>query len=83
MSDAAYAPLRGKDDYVAFASRIGLDSSALEECLSNDTHERTVQHHLERSRDRFVRGIPTFFVNDRQVQPSLDAIRAIIEAELN
>lgn len=83
LSDATYAGMRGQDDYVQFASRVGIDSVALDECLSNDTHVRTVQHHSQRSRDRFVRGTPTFFVNDRQVQPNLDAIRSLINAELN
>lgn len=83
LSDATYAGMRGQDDYVQFASRIGIDSAALDECLSNDTHVRTVQHHDQRSRDRFVRGTPTFFVNDRQVQPNLDAIRSLVNTELN
>lgn len=83
ISDAEYASMRDAGDYIEFANRQGLDGDALDECLANDTHKRTVQHHKERAEDRFVRGTPTFFVNDQQVSVDITQIEQLIQNNLN
>jgi protein-disulfide isomerase len=86
ISDAEYAQMRREADFVSFAGQIEtdviIDTVALAECLSNDTHVRTVQYHERRARERFVQGTPTFFVNDREVFRDLDEIERFIRAEL-
>ncbi|MCI0714476.1 MAG: DsbA family protein [Chloroflexi bacterium] len=82
VSNETYAQMRGEDDYVEFAERIGIDADALDECLDNDTHERTVDHHEQRANRLNVPGTAIFYVNDRQVQPDIDAIRELIDTEL-
>jgi protein-disulfide isomerase len=82
LSQAEYGRYR-EDEFVQLANRAGLDGSAVDACLSNDTHKRTVQYHDKRARDRNVRGTPTLFVNDRLVGINLNQIESAIIAELN
>ena len=83
ISDAEYATMRGVDDFVDFADRIGLDSSSIESCLNSDTHERTVQYHKRRGDERFVQGTPTYFVNNQRVNRDIANIEQWVRAELN
>lgn len=83
VSDAEYATMRGENDFVEFAERIGLDSEKIEKCLASDTHERTVQHHKRRGDERLVTGTPTYFVNNQRVNRDIANIEQWIRAELS
>jgi len=81
LSDAAYAQMKDRDDFVQLASSAGLDDSALADCLAAGTHQRTVDHWEANSRNANVRATPTFFVNGRLVgNPS--QLEEIVRSEL-
>lgn len=82
MSNAQYTQMRDDADFVDLANSVGIDSGQIEKCLANKTHARTVDHHEQRARDRFVTGTPTFFVNDQRVGTDLIQIENAIRAEL-
>jgi len=67
----------------AMAGELGLNTSEFEQCLSRQTHARTVQDHITESRQLRVNATPTIFVNGQRVpNPSLTDMRAAIDAAL-
>jgi protein-disulfide isomerase len=60
-----------------------LNTSEFEQCLSRQTHARTVQDHITESRQLRVNATPTILVNGQRVpNPSLTDMRAAIDAAL-
>ena len=82
MSDSEYIGEYGdKDAYVSLGNTLGIDGNAIGECLDKKTHRRTVDHHQDESQNAGVNGTPTFFVNGRRVNTSINAIEdAVLSA---
>lgn len=67
----------------AMAGELGLNVSQFDQCLSRQTHARTVQQHVTESRQLGVNSTPTIFVNGQRVpNPSLTDLRNAIDAAL-
>lgn len=67
----------------AMAGELGLDTGEFEQCLSRQTHARTVQENINEARQLFVNATPTIYVNGQKVlNPSLTELRAAIDAAL-
>jgi protein-disulfide isomerase len=56
-----------REDFVRYASQIGLDGKKLQADLDGKTYEAAVKADLEEARVRDVRGTPTFFINGTRV----------------
>lgn len=83
ISDSEYASMSSAEDYVKFANLHNLDGEALDKCLSNHIHGRTVAYHKKRSQDRIVRFTPAFFVNDEPATDDIIVIEELIQEILN
>jgi protein-disulfide isomerase len=68
-----------------FASAIGLDETAFNECLDSDRYEDVVSQELAEGQEREVQSTPTLFINGEQVVgvvPFSD-LQAAIQSALN
>jgi len=84
MYTVAEQSVSTKDELVANAGRLGIDTTALNECYDAGTHQNTVRYDQQRGTDAGVRGTPTFFIGgERLFSFSPDAFRQAIERELN
>jgi len=73
------------DDLKQYASDLGLDTEAFNECLDSDKYYDEVQNDFQEGQSYGVSGTPAFFINGRELvgaQP-FSAFQEIIEEELN
>jgi len=77
--------------YVKFAGELGLDTGALETCLSSEKHKDAVQADMDfagtlpaENGEPAVSGTPTFFINGRRLVGAypLASFKQIIDAQL-
>ncbi|NJL94146.1 MAG: thioredoxin domain-containing protein [Anaerolineae bacterium] len=80
ISDSAYNDLRRGADYAALAAENGLDGAALEACLADNTHARTVDHWAEEGDRQRILGTPTFFVNGQRLNSAAQLESAVVAA---
>ncbi|MHA1983940.1 MAG: DsbA family oxidoreductase [Candidatus Hodarchaeales archaeon] len=69
---------------LGIATRIGLNSSELEEFLHNGNGEEILKRNLEESYDHLITGVPSFVINDKVIigaQP-YHLIKKVIEREI-
>lgn len=67
LSDEQMVRYTEHNDYVELANQIGLDGEKIGQCLDDNTHQRTIEHHSSRAEDDFVRGTPAFYVNGQLI----------------
>lgn len=67
LSNGEYREHQAIGDFVALADKIGLDDQAIQTCLEDHTHDRTVDHWKSVGDDLNLPGTPTFFVNGQRV----------------
>lgn len=67
-----------------YAEELGLDRKAFAACLTSSKVREAVERDVQDGQKAGVRGTPTFFVNGRPFAgvPSFDAIRSVIDEEL-
>lgn len=68
-----------------FARELNLDAQAFDECLDSGRYAEAVRRETEEGEARGVTGVPTFFINGRElkgVPRSFAELRNIIEEEL-
>lgn len=66
-----------------YAAELGLDMKKFEKDMNSSETEKEVQADMTLAQKVGVRGTPTFFINGKRVtNRSLDAMKAMIEAEL-
>ena len=83
MYTVAQQSVSTKDELVANAGRLGVDTTALNDCYDAGTHSNTVRYDQQRGRDAGVRGTPTFFIGGQQLFSfSPDAFRQAIDSAL-
>lgn len=80
LSNADFRSYTEIAPYVTLAEENGLDADALENCLDNATHKRTVEHWDEYGDSINLPGVPTFFVNGRRLNNPSELETAISEA---
>lgn len=67
----------------SMASELGLNVAEFEQCVSRQTHLKTIQANMNEGRQLFVNATPTILVNGQRVpNPSLAEVRAAIDAAL-
>lgn len=72
-----------REELVANAAPLGIDTEALNACYETGTHANTVRYDQQRGLDLGIRGAPTFFINDvRLFNFSPDAFREAINNAL-
>ncbi|WP_136717976.1 DsbA family protein [Halorientalis salina] len=71
-----------RDAYERIASDAGLDGAAIRQAAVDRTHEPTVRADREFGQRAGVTGTPTVAVNQRVVDPTVEAISDAIDAEL-
>lgn len=74
----------GADGLKRYAEKLGLDTNAFAVCLDSAKFKAAVENDRRDAEKAGVSGTPTFFVNGQQFVgvPSLEAIRKVIEEEL-
>lgn len=73
-----------REQLVANAETLGIDTDALNDCYNAGTHVDTVRYDQQRGLDAGVRGTPTFFINgERLFNFSPETFRATIDGALN
>lgn len=83
MYTTAQQSVSTKDELVANAGQLGVDTTALNDCYDSGTHRNTVLYDQQRGTDLGVRGTPTFFIGDQQLFSfSPSAFREAIEQAL-
>jgi protein-disulfide isomerase len=86
VHDHIYANMSemGRDELMARASDLGLDSAKLEACLASERPGREVEADFEAGKRVGVEGTPTLYINGRRFQgrPTAEGIAQAIEAEL-
>ncbi|MFP4321280.1 MAG: DsbA family protein [Anaerolineales bacterium] len=75
-----YRRMDGHDQYARLAQDHGLDGDALQNCLAEDTHARTVTHWEDAGDELSIRGTPTIYVNGQLT--SANNLRNVVEREL-
>ena len=77
-------PAFARDELVAYARRLGLDTTRFAECLDSAAPREAVVADQREGREAGVRATPTFFVNGRKIEGALpieefrDAIRSAL-----
>lgn len=72
-----------QEDLIQLGAQVGLDTSALQACVDNNTHVATVQYDENQGRDLGLPGTPAFLVNGQHLfYASPDALRAAIQQAL-
>ena len=56
-----------REELVANAAPLGIDTEALNDCYEAGTHAATVRYDEQRGLDLGIRGAPTFFINDERL----------------
>jgi protein-disulfide isomerase len=64
-------PAFARDELVAYARRLGLDTTRFAECLDSAAPREAVVADQREGREAGVRATPTFFVNGRRVEGAL------------
>ncbi len=80
LSDSEFNDYSDKENYVGLAQASSLDAQALENCLDNKTHRRTVDHWYDESQQVGINGTPTFFINGRRISGTTHLETAIEDA---
>lgn len=80
LSDADFRAYTEIRPYVTLAGENGLDADALQACLENETHRRTVEHWDDYGDSINLPGVPTFFVNGRRLNNASELQAAVEEA---
>lgn len=73
-----------KDAYLQYASQLGLDEKAFQECVESERYKEEVQADFDYAANLGVRSTPTFFINGIAVvgaQP-FEVFQQVIEKEL-
>lgn len=81
----AAAPRASLEDLNAYATEVGLDGAAFDQCLSSAKYQAAVQKDIDEGARLSVTGTPAVFVNGRLLvgaQP-LENFTRIIDDELN
>lgn len=65
------------------AAEVNLDQDAFATCVDSGKYRLFVNDAIRRAQGDGARGTPTFFVNGRQVSPTLQSLSAAIAEELN
>ena len=73
------------EDLKIYASELGLDRAAFDQCLDSEQHRATVELDLEDAFDRRLPGTPSFLVNDQPLvgPPNFQTLQQIIESNLD
>ncbi len=71
-----------RDNLKRFAVALGLDTAAFDSCLDSGRYASKVRDDTSQAQRQGVTKTPTIYVNGREVEDSLDALRAAIQAEL-
>ena len=71
-----------KDDHRKRAANLGLDAPLFDRCLQSGIKRDIVMEEFAEGRKRSVNGTPTFFVNGRQVNSTLEDLREAIVTAL-
>ncbi|HVN14279.1 MAG TPA: DsbA family protein [Anaerolineales bacterium] len=74
----------GQDQYVLYATQLGLDVNAFKDCLASDRNNKFIQDDSDFATQLGVNSTPTFFINGLAVigaQP-LDVFKQVIDKEL-
>ncbi len=83
MYTIAEQSISTREELVANAGPLGIDTSALNECYDAGTHLNTVRYDQQRGLDAGVRGTPTFFIGEERLfNFSRDAFRSAIDKAL-
>lgn len=71
-------------DIDTYASQLGLDKEAFDNCLDSGKYTQTVKDDLQLGTEVGVQGTPTFFINGQKIVGALPFadFQAVIEAEL-
>lgn len=67
LSVSDYNQLTDESDYVTLATQLEINAQAIQTCLAEDVHERTVRHWDDEAKGRNMPGTPTLFVNNQRV----------------
>ena len=70
-----------EDDLIELAGEAGVNTTALETCLDERTHERTVDHWEGQGRRAQITSTPTLFVNGQRVDTA--SLEAAVQAALS
>jgi protein-disulfide isomerase len=67
-----------------FASALGMDTAAFNDCLDSGKYSRVVRNELTEGRDRGVTSTPTLFVNGEEVRGAVpfDQLQSMVETIL-
>lgn len=66
-----------------WAGQLKLDMPLFDRCTRSKIKQATVKADQEEGRNRDVRGTPTFFVNGKKVENTIEALSAEIDAQLS
>lgn len=78
-----YDITRSTDELMDLGRQIGLDMEALESCVDNNTHAKTISYDEKRGHELGLRGVPAFLVNDQVVyMADPDTLRQAIRQAL-
>ena len=72
------------EQMVEYAKRFGMDVASFEQALKTHLYREIVRQDILDGMNRDVRGVPTYFINDKRLDgiPTISVLQSLIEEEL-